>query len=102
MAAKQATLKGVVAPLDIAQEAAFLYIEAKEEATRASERAAERKLDMVRAAARLGIFEIKVHDRKDNLHIFDLNNEVKVRQTKVADIKIEKIESEERGDGRTE
>lgn len=87
-------MKGVIPPLTNAQESALLFVEAKDEAKRMNERANDRKEDMVRAAAKAGIDVIKIHDAKGRLHVFDFSNEVRVKQSVVVDIKIEKQEPE--------
>lgn len=94
MASRQTTMPGVVPPLNIAQEAALSYLETKEEAKRATERANDRKDDMIKAAMKLGVDVIKVRNSKNTLFIFDLQNKVDIKQTKMTDVKIEKSETE--------
>jgi hypothetical protein len=94
MAARQGTLKGIVPPLTAVQEAALLYVEAKEESDRARDRANDRKDDMLKSAVKAKVDMIKVRSANGDLFIFDLTNEIKVKQTKMKDIKIEKAEEE--------
>lgn len=91
---KQELMKGVIPPLTAVQEAALTYVEAKDEARRASDRVKDRKDDMIKSAIKHGVLEIKVHDASGMLHILDFTNEIKVKQTSVVDIKIEKQEKE--------
>lgn len=92
--ARQGTLKGVVPPMNIAQEAALLYIEAEDEKKRMAERAADRKEDMINAAARLGIDVVKIRDAHNKLHIFDFTNKITVKHNTLTDVKIEKLDKE--------
>ena len=92
--ARQTTLKGIVPPLNIAQEAAQIYLEHKETAKIIAEKVKDAKDDMISAAIKLGVDVIKVRDAKNTLHIFDLTNKVDIKTTKMTDQKIEKLDKE--------
>ena len=98
MTARQGTMKGVIPPLNIAQEAALLYVEAKEETKRMKERENKRKEEMIRSAAKLGVDVMKVRDSMNNLHIIDLTNDIKIKHSRMTDVKIEKIETIDKQD----
>jgi hypothetical protein len=92
--ARQGQLKGVVPPLDIAQEAALIYLEHKETAKIIGEKVKDAKDDMITAAVKLGKDTIKVRDARNNLYIFDLSNRVDIKATKMTDVKIEKLDKD--------
>lgn len=91
---RQGTLKDVLPPNNIAQEAALAFIDADDEAKEAKETADERKEDMVHAAQKLGVDTIKVRDARGDLRVFYLTNDVKIKHSKMTDVKIEKAELE--------
>ena len=93
MLIRQADLPGTSQPLDIAQEAALLFAEAQDEAACAKERADERKEDMIRAAAKLGVDTIKI--RVDNVvHTYLIENKTTVKHSSYAEVAIEKAKDD--------
>ncbi len=94
MKAKQTPLPGVLPPMTAVQEAALLYVEAKEETARLKERENDRKKDLLESARKAGVEFVKVKDSSDALHIFEFTNDVKVRHSQTVDIKIVKLEKE--------
>ena len=90
MTTRQGTMKGVIPPLNIAQEATLLYVEAKEATKRMKEKENKRKEEMIKSAAKLGVDVMKVRDSMNKLHIIDLTNEIKVKHAQMTDVKIVK------------
>ncbi len=92
--AKQQVMKGVLPPLTVVQEAALLYIEAKEETARLKERENDRKKEMLQSARKVGVDFVKVRGANDVLHVFEFSNDIKIKHSQAVDIKIEKADPE--------
>lgn len=93
-AGRQQTLAGVVPPMNLAQERAVDYLNAKRAAAIAAEKAKDALDDMIAAAQKLGLTEIKVRNDANDLVVFMLDNKVAVKKSVLTDVKIEKVETE--------
>jgi hypothetical protein len=92
-AGRQQVMGGIVPPLNLAQERAIDFLNAKKSAGIAAEKAKDAEADMIAAAQKLGVDTIKVRDDNNNLIVFSLDNKIAVKKQTMTDVKIEKAET---------
>lgn len=91
----QEMIPGTTVPLTVFQERALEYIDKKDDAKDAAEKAKDAKDDLIALAVKHKIEVVKVRNREGDLIVFDFTNDVKVKQTLMTDRKIEKVETEQ-------
>lgn len=91
-AGRQQVMGGIVPPLNLAQERAIDFLNAKKSAAIAAEKVKDAEADMIAAAQKLKIDTIKVRDDANNLVVFSLDNKIAIKKQVMTDVKIEKAE----------
>ncbi len=97
--AKQTMIPGTGVKLGAIEKMLLSLVAVERDAETVKDRANKRKEELIAAATKAGMHEIKALDTTTGeLHTFDIRAEVKVKRSTVQTVQVEKVESYENKD----
>lgn len=97
--ANQTMIPGTGVKLGPIEKMLLSLVAVERDAETVKDRAKKRKDELVAAATKAGVHEIKALDASTGeLHVFDIRAEVKVKRTTVQTVQVETVESYEKKD----
>lgn len=96
---KQTMIPGTSPKLGPIEKMLLSLVSVERDAETVKERAKKRKEELIAAATKAGMHEVKALDATDGmLYVFDIRAEVKVKRSAVQTVQVDKVESYEKKD----